>query len=141
MSKLRTFFAAATLALLLPLGGSVNQIFVARAEAATVLPGPLVTPQWLNDHLNDVVVIVVEAELTAMPLAELAATCNVLPDGLENCRPVWPSAALSCDTTELMPPEKLIPTTCGLVPVGSGSAVGSLTLTICTACCWPAPFV
>ncbi|HVZ52402.1 MAG TPA: rhodanese-like domain-containing protein [Pseudolabrys sp.] len=57
MSKVRTILAAATLALLVPFGISSHAGFVARAEAATALPGPLVTPQWLNDHLKDVVVI------------------------------------------------------------------------------------
>jgi hypothetical protein len=33
-----------------------------------------------------------------------------VPEGFENCRFV-PSAALSCDTTELMPPERLTPIT------------------------------
>jgi thiosulfate/3-mercaptopyruvate sulfurtransferase len=60
----------ALLALLSPLGAGGHAEFGVRAEAATALPGPLVTPQWLNDHLKDVVVIDVRdnaKQLTSEP--------------------------------------------------------------------------
>lgn len=43
-----------------------NAGLVARADAATTLPGPLVTPQWLNEHLKDVVVIDVRDDLKSL---------------------------------------------------------------------------
>lgn len=70
MSTLRATLALAVMAWLLPLGISTNAGLVARAEAATVLPGPLVTPRWLNDHLKEVVVIDVRdnaKQLTSEP--------------------------------------------------------------------------
>src|SRR5579859_4258252 len=92
--------------------------------------------------VNEVTVVVVEAEFTVTLSAGLAATCNN-PEELANCRCVWPSAAFNCDTTDVIPPVKSTPITCGLAPGAfcSGSALGSSTRTICTCCCWPALFV
>src|SRR5271168_3929132 len=91
--------------------------------------------------VSDVTVDVTDAAFTVVPTVVLS-TCRVLPDGFENCRLLVPSAAFNCDTTELIPPVKFTPITCGLAPgwLGSGSAVGSSTRTICT-CCWVPLFV
>jgi thiosulfate/3-mercaptopyruvate sulfurtransferase len=48
--------ALVTLALALALGAPLSHLSRG-AQAATSLPGPLVTVQWLHDHLNDVTVI------------------------------------------------------------------------------------
>ena len=83
--------------------------------------------------------MVAEAELTAEPVATPLSTCNVEPDGLENCRLAPPSAAFNCETIEAMPPETLTPITAvlGLVleGVGNGSTEEVPTATICSCCC------
>lgn len=43
-----------------------NAGLLARAEAAGSVPGPLVAPQWLNEHLKDVVVIDLRDDLKPM---------------------------------------------------------------------------
>ncbi len=58
--------------------------------------------------VSEVAVEVADSELTVLPLPLALSTCSTVPDGLENCR-LLPNAALSCATTELMPPEKLTP--------------------------------
>src|ERR1700730_13720179 len=82
-----------------------------------------------------VTVAVAAAEVTVVPGPALR-TCRTVPDGLENCRPWLPSAALSWLTTAPMPPEKFTPITVafGLDDGGSGSAPGSSTRTIVTLC-------
>ena len=57
--------------------------------------------------VSEVMVEVADSELTTL-LLPLLTTCKTVPDGFENCR-LLPSAALSWDTTELMPPEKSMP--------------------------------
>jgi thiosulfate/3-mercaptopyruvate sulfurtransferase len=42
---------------------AINGGTIRHAYAETALPGPLVTPQWLNEHLKDVVVIDVRDDL------------------------------------------------------------------------------
>src|ERR1051326_5722717 len=78
-----------------------------------------------------VTVAVAAAELTVVPEPALS-TCSTVPDGLENCRPWPPRAALSWLTTELMPAEKLTPITAafGSPDDGNGSAPGSSIRTI-----------
>jgi len=54
--------------------------FVSRADAETMLPGPLVTAQWLNDHLKEVVVLDVRddlKQLTAEPKFKVDAATGV----------------------------------------------------------------
>src|SRR5262249_48968407 len=66
---------------------------------------------------KEVAVVVTDKELTAVPLLRLTACSKVLGGlGLENCTLV-PSAALSCATTELIPPEKSTPITWLFAPV------------------------
>jgi len=75
MSALRTTLALTMMAWLLPFGVPHNIEVVARAEAASALPGSLVTPQWLHDHLQDVVVVDVRdnvKQLTAEPKFSVA---------------------------------------------------------------------
>ena len=45
---------------------ALNLGLAARADAAATLPGPLVTPQWLNEHLKDVVVIDIRDDLKSL---------------------------------------------------------------------------
>ena len=111
-------------------------------------PLPVITPVYreapsVNNgscevpFASDEAVVVTEAALTvAAPLAS-PVICNVEPDGLENCRWLPPSAAFNCETTDAIPPEKLTPICFGfaLGRFCSGSAVGSVTLTI-EICCW-----
>lgn len=50
------------------------------AHAQTALPGPLVTPQWLNQHLKEVVVLDVRddlKQLTAEPKFKVDAATGV----------------------------------------------------------------
>src|SRR6201982_4229176 len=84
--------------------------------------------------MNPGAVVVSDKELTLVLALRLTA-CNKVPDGLENCTLV-PSAALSCATTELMPPEKLMPMTrlfaldevlAGRVPAGPSAT----SVTVC----------
>src|SRR5690242_8839253 len=70
-----------------------------------------------------VTVAVAAAEFTVVPGPALR-TCKMVPDGLENCRPWPPSAALSWLNTAPMPPEKFTPITVafGSDDGGNGSA-------------------
>ncbi len=81
---------------------------------------------------SDEAVVVTEAALTVAELVPLSVTCNVEPDGFENCRLLLPSAAFNCETIDAIPPEKLTPICFGfaLGAFCSGSAAGSVTLTI-----------
>src|SRR5262249_36011177 len=56
-----------------------------------------------------VTVAVAAMELTVVPAPALS-TCSVVTEGLENWR-LAPRAALSCETTEAIPPLKLTPIT------------------------------
>ena len=84
--------------------------------------------------VSEVTVEVADSELTLLPLP-LLSTCNVVPDGFENCRFV-PSAALSCDTTALMPAAKI---DSDRLVVGLGGLLGSVppapSATSVTVCC------
>ena len=73
-----------------------------------------------------------DAALTVAAAVPLSVTRNVEPDGFENCRPLPPSAAFNCETTDAIPPEKLTPITFGLAfgAFFTGSADGSVTLTM-----------
>ena len=62
MMTRRTVLAAAAAVLVV----AGNAAFPAGAEAAGSVPGPLVTPQWLNEHLKDVVVIDLRDDLKAL---------------------------------------------------------------------------
>src|SRR5450756_934690 len=86
---------------------------------------------------SDEAVVVTEAALTVAALLGSLVTCNVEPDGFENCRWLPPSAAFNCETTDAIPPEKSTPICFGLAlgAFCSGSAAGSVTLTI-EVCCW-----
>src|ERR1700689_3649505 len=55
-----------------------------------------------------VTVDVADSALTTLVVLLALTACNMVPDGLENCRLV-PNAALSCVTTAAMPPAKLTP--------------------------------
>jgi thiosulfate/3-mercaptopyruvate sulfurtransferase len=57
MATVRNTVALAMMAWALAFGASTDFSLAAQMEAGTTLPGPLVTPQWLHDHLNDVTVI------------------------------------------------------------------------------------
>src|SRR5580658_1014897 len=59
--------------------------------------------------VSDVTVEVSDSALTTLVVLEALTTCSTVPEGFENCRLV-PNAALSCVTTDAMPPEKLTPT-------------------------------
>jgi len=61
--------------------------------------------------VSDVIVLVVENELTVAVAASVLSTCSVVPPGLEKLSPAPPSARLSWLTTEAMPAEKSTPTT------------------------------
>ena len=78
---------------------------------------------------SDEAVVVVEAA-TTFDCAE-PTRFNVLPVP-EAVTPVPASAAFNCKTTDAVPPEKLMPICLGLAfgAFASGSAVGSVTLTI-----------
>src|SRR5262245_33256777 len=60
--------------------------------------------------VNDVMVAVADSVLTVVARPPLR-TCSKDPDGLENCRPVEPSAAVRRAATAAAPPAKLMPTT------------------------------
>ena len=89
--------------------------------------------RWHNrpQRAQAVAVVVTAAELTVVA-ALLLSTCSVEPEGLENCRPLEPSAAFNCATADVMPAEKLMPICFGLAlgAFCNGSAVGSVTFTI-----------
>jgi thiosulfate/3-mercaptopyruvate sulfurtransferase len=57
MTTVRNAIALAMLTWVLAFGASTDFSQAAEAGAGTALPGPLVTPQWLHDHLKDVTVI------------------------------------------------------------------------------------
>jgi len=64
MTIARNAIALAIAACALAFGpASLDVSCAAPVEAEVVLPGPLVTPQWLNDHLKDVTVIDVRDDL------------------------------------------------------------------------------
>ncbi len=58
--------------------------------------------------VSEVAVAVADSDVTVLPLALALSTCSTVPDGLANCS-LPPNALLSCDTTELRPPEKSTP--------------------------------
>ena len=60
---------------------------------------------------SDVMVVVVDAELTKIVFATSLRIRRIVPAGLVNCRPVAPSAAVSWAVIDPMPPEKSTPTT------------------------------
>src|SRR5262245_15474983 len=71
--------------------------------------------------VSDDIVVVTDADSTSERFgAPSSTTRRVEPDGFENCRSLDPSAALSWETTEAMPPEKLMPSTASF---GSSGAV------------------
>jgi hypothetical protein len=84
--------------------------------------------------VKEVAVVVADKELTVVPLVRLTA-CSRVPDGLENCTLV-PSTALSCATTELIPPEKSTPTTwlVALADVFAGRVPPCPSATMVTVC-------
>src|SRR5215469_4558879 len=59
---------------------------------------------------SDVTVDVADSALTTLVVAPALSACNTVPLGLENCS-LLPNAALSWDTTEVMPAEKSMPMT------------------------------
>src|SRR3569833_275176 len=59
--------------------------------------------------VRSVIVIVEDAELTTLLQPASPLICCVCPLGLVNCGPVLPIKPLSCEMTELMPPEKSTP--------------------------------
>src|ERR1700690_2771274 len=84
--------------------------------------------------VKDVAVAVVETAFTVIAGDPLSTTSSNVPDGLENCSPVAPSAALSCVTTDAGPPEKSTPTTVSfgfaVAAFDNGSADGASTPTM-----------
>lgn len=58
MTTIRYTIALAMMASALALGAATTNVgLAAQAETKTTLPGPLVTAQWLHDHLNQVTVV------------------------------------------------------------------------------------
>src|SRR6266852_3894154 len=82
--------------------------------------------------ISDVMVAVAEYESTVLTGPPLR-TCNSDPDGLENCKPVEPSAVLRRAASAAAPPAKLTPITwsfgLGVTELASGNAAGSSTRT------------
>ena len=93
--------------------------------------------------VSDDIVVVTDAARTSERFgAPSSSTRSVEPDGFENCRlALVPSAALSWETTEAMPPEKLMPSTSSfgssVAVLLSGSTLGSSTRTIERLCVTP----
>ncbi|MBA7715871.1 hypothetical protein ES703_124929 [subsurface metagenome] len=118
------------------------------ANPVSCVPRPMITPVYnvlpsVNTGtcglplVSPGTVVVVDAALMLTAAEPLSRTRNVLPAGLENCRLVFPTAAVICATIEAMPPVKLTPITLSLAlaaVLGSGSAVGSSTRTMVIWC-------
>src|SRR5262245_9076328 len=87
--------------------------------------------------VSEVMVAVADSASTVVARPPLR-TCSSDPDGLENCKPVEPSAAVSRAATAAAPPTKLTPTTLSfgsaVSEFGSGSAAGSSTRTTVILC-------
>src|SRR5215475_4322573 len=89
----------------------------------------------------DVLVVVDETALTVTPDAAVVmlSVCDEPDPEREKFRPLAPSAVWSCVARSGEVEEKFAPTRSGLAPAAfcSGSAFGSVTLTIETWCCVP----